>query len=121
MRVWIIITAKRKLCLNKSLSFKNMYLFIIIYSQTCLTDHLHISTTPLYRSPHLSPYDTIVTILKLSTQTTSLNGPPPYRDHSQLVPIVGLFREVLLHILSKADLIDRLSVCNSGVYMLILF
>ena len=63
------------------------YLSIYVYSKTSLTDHIHTSTTPLYRSLYFGPKRKI---LYLPKQTTSLNGP------LKVSPIDGQFREVLL-------------------------
>ena len=49
-----------------------------IYSRTSLTNHLHRSTTPLYRSLYLGPNRSIVGI--------SLIRPSPEMDYLRLVP-----------------------------------
>ena len=48
----------------------------LVYSQTSLTDPLHRSTTPLFRSLYLAPKSSPITIFYLSKSTTSLNRPP---------------------------------------------
>ena len=70
-----------------------------VYSKTSPTDHLHKSTTPLYRSLYLGPkqspiqyqYNAILTV-QLPKPTTSRNGP------LKVGPMVGRFREVSLYL-----------------------
>ena len=60
--------------------------------KTTLTDHLHRSTTPLYRSLYFGPKRSPIQIFYLPKPTTSLNRP------LKVGPTVGRFREVLLYL-----------------------